>query len=242
MYKKSHSVLPSLELRIGDTKGGSPPKSAPPRIRAPSPCFRPIQEPYVDVFVDGACSYNGKGEPRDGIGVWFGPDNPLNISRPVRDRHTNNVAKIKAAVEATRRAQDAGIKKLRINTDSKYLVSSATEWIPTWEKNDWKTAENKPVKNRTKFEQLKRALESIQVIWNYVPGHNGIEGNEAADRLAREGIDAGATPNPEPIEDTNNPGEPSRVIVDVPPLPKGSDESNDDNEVSIVTYDSKKNN
>ena len=88
-YRKSHSVLPSLELRIEGTKGRSPPKSAPPRIRAPSPWFPPIQEPYVDVFVDGACSYNGTGEPRAGIGVWFGPNNPLNVSRrPEVDKQT----------------------------------------------------------------------------------------------------------------------------------------------------------
>ena len=88
------------------------------------------------------------------------------------------------------------------------------------------------MKNRTEFEKLRRALEPMEVIWNHVPVHNGIEGNEAADRLAREGIDGGATPNPEPIEDTNNPSGPSRVIVDVPPLPIGSDESDDDNEVN----------
>ena len=131
VYRKSHSVLPSLEPRIEGTKGGSPPKSAPPCIRAPSPWVSPIQESYVDVFVDGACLYNGKGEPRAGIGVWFGPNNPLNVSRPARGRQTTNAAEIEVAIEAAQRAQDAGIKKLRINTDSKYLVSSATEWIPT---------------------------------------------------------------------------------------------------------------
>ena len=95
------------------------------------------------------------------------PDNPLNVSRPATGRQTNNAAESEAAVEAARRAQDAGIKKFRINTDSKYLVSSAAEWIPTWEKNDWKTAENKPVKNRTEFEKIKTALEPIEVIWNH---------------------------------------------------------------------------
>ena len=85
----------------------------------------------------------------------------MNVSRPVRGRQTNNAAKIEAAVEAAQRAQDAGIKKLRINTDSKYLVSSATEWIPTWEKNVWKTAENKPVKNRCLVLNLKKTLITL---------------------------------------------------------------------------------
>ena len=48
------------------------------------------------------------------------------------------------------------------------------------------------MKNRTEFEKLKRALEPMEVFWNHVPGHNGIGGNEAADRLGREGIYGGA--------------------------------------------------
>ena len=151
VYRKSHSVLPSLELRTGGAADGAPPECAPPCVQAPNPWFPSFQEPYVDVFLDGACRYNGRGEPRTGIGVWFGPDDPLNVSRPARGRQTNNAAEIEAAVEAAQRGQDAGIKKLRINTYSKYLVRSATEWIPTWEKNEWKTAENKPAKNRNEF-------------------------------------------------------------------------------------------
>ena len=61
-------------------------------------------------------------------------------------------------------------------------------------KNNWRTAENKPVKNQAKFEKLKKALEPIEVIWNHVPGHHGIEENEAADKLAREGIDGESLP------------------------------------------------
>ena len=98
MYRKSHSVLPSLELRTGGATDGSPPKSAPPCVRVPNPWFPPLQEPHIDVFVNGACSYNGRGEPRAGIGVWFRQDDPLNISRPARGRQTNNAAEIEAAV------------------------------------------------------------------------------------------------------------------------------------------------
>ena len=222
VYRKSHSVLPSLKLRTDDATGGSPPKRAPPCVRVPSPWIPPLQEPYVDVFVDGACSHNGRGEPRAGIGVWFVPDDPLNVSQPARGRQTNNAAEIEAAVNAALKAQNDGIKKLRINTDSKYLVSSATEWIPTWEKNDSKTAENKPVKNRTEFKKLKKALEPMEVIWNHVQGHNCIEGNETADRIAREGIEGRALLSYESKQDADNHSGPLKTIVDVPPLPVDS--------------------
>ena len=64
-------------------------------VRAPNPWFPPIQELYVVVFVDGACSYNGRDEPRPGTGVWFGPDDPLNVSRTARGRRPITLPKSK---------------------------------------------------------------------------------------------------------------------------------------------------
>ena len=231
VYRKSRSVLPNLNP-VAPTKGdGSPPKSAPPCVRPPNPCLAPLQEPYLDVYVDGAYIYNGKGEPRAGVGVLFGIDHPLNVSRPARGRKTNNSAEIEAAVKAAQRAQEARIKRLRINTYSKYLVSSATDWIPTWKKNNWRTAENKPVKNEVEFEKLKKALEPIEVIWNHFRGHHGIEANEAADKLAREGIDGESLPILTTCNDINNTTEPTQVIIDVPLIL--TDSAGSDNEDMI---------
>ena len=103
----------------------------------------------------------------------------MNVSCPFQGRHINNSAEVEAATVAAQRAHEAGIKKLRIKTDSKFLVSSATEWIPRWEANDWKNYENKPVKNRSEFEKMKTALEPLDVIWEHV---------QMSDKHAREGI------------------------------------------------------
>ena len=54
----------------------------------------------MDVYVEGPCSYNGRGEPRPGIGVWFGPNHPLNVLRAYQRRQTNNSAEIGAATVA----------------------------------------------------------------------------------------------------------------------------------------------
>ena len=76
----------------------------------PNPWLPTLEEPYVDVFVDGACSCNRRGEPKAVIGIWFGPGHPLNVSRPAHGRQTNNAAEIEATVEAAIRAQGSGIK------------------------------------------------------------------------------------------------------------------------------------
>ncbi|KAL6420458.1 hypothetical protein ACFW04_014447 [Cataglyphis niger] len=142
---------------------------------------------YVNVFTDGACSSNGYKNARAGIGVWFQDNHPLNVSRPVEGRPTNNMAEIQAVTVAARQAKKAGIKKLKINTDSKFLISCITQWMPGWKKRGWKTVDNKPVINKTELLEMERELKSLTIAWNHVNGHVGIHGNEMADKLARKG-------------------------------------------------------
>ena len=86
----------------------------------------------------------------------MGPNRPLNVPFPSQGRQTNNSAEIDAATVGIQQAHEVGIKKLRIKTDSKFLVHSATEWIQRWEANDWRTYENKPVRNRSVFEKMNK--------------------------------------------------------------------------------------
>ncbi|KAL2720879.1 ribonuclease H1-like isoform X1 [Vespula squamosa] len=146
------------------------------------------KEDYIDVYTDGACSSNGRRGAQAGIGVWFGDDHPLNVSKPVVGRATNNMAEIQAVTVAARQAKKAGITKLKINTDSKFLINCITNWMPKWKRNGWKTATNKPVINKTELLEMEAALKSLDVKWNHVNGHVGIYGNEMADKLARQGI------------------------------------------------------
>jgi len=34
-----------------------------------------------------------------------------------------------------------------LHTDSKYLLDGITKWVQGWQRNGWKTAAKKPVKN-----------------------------------------------------------------------------------------------
>ena len=69
--------------------------------------------------------------------------------------------------------------------------------MPSWKKNGWKTAKGHEVINKADLLVLNKALEYYhkgtaagsdrQVVFEYVPAHTGVEGNEAADRLAVQG-------------------------------------------------------
>ena len=142
---------------------------------------------YVNVYTDGACASNGRDNSRAGIGVWFGDKHPMNVSRPLEGRATNNRAEIEAATEAARQAQRAGITDLKINTDSKFLENCAKDWIPKWRANGWKTANNEPVINKSELIRMQEAFAPLNVKWNHVDGHAGVHGNEQADKLAKAG-------------------------------------------------------
>jgi len=142
------------------------------------------------VWTDGACSSNGKSGARAGVGNYWGEGNPYNVSAPVSGgRHTNNAAEIEAATRAVQGGRAQGYDSITIKTDSEFLTNSQNKWVPKWESNGWRTANNEPVKNRAELSDLNREIRAsgMEVKFEHVPGHAGNVGNEAADRLAKRG-------------------------------------------------------
>ena len=101
---------------------------------------------------------------------------------------TNNRMELTAvirALEALKRPVTA-----KIYTDSEYVRRGITEWLSSWKARDWRTADRKPVKNKDLWEALDALAQRHRIEWHWVPGHAGVPGNERADRLANEAIDA----------------------------------------------------
>lgn len=166
-----------------------PPKPVTKLEKYGSYSFLQDEDGYVHVYTDGSCEGNGTAAACAGLGVYFGEGHALNTSQPVSGRATNNCGEIQAASLAIRLAKQHGIKRLTINTDSKFLIDSITKWMPNWKRNQWKLSTGKPVKNQVDFMELDKELagKNIDIKWNHVDAHCGILGNERADALAREG-------------------------------------------------------
>ena len=88
-----------------------------------------------------------------------------------------------AALEALKRPC-----RVRITTDSNYIVQGMREWIKGWLKNNWKNSQRKDVLNRDLWERLLKASASHEIEWQWIKGHNGHYENERCDLLAREAI------------------------------------------------------
>ncbi|KAL7646142.1 UNVERIFIED_CONTAM: hypothetical protein RMT77_003043 [Armadillidium vulgare] len=142
---------------------------------------------FLVVYTDGACGFNGKHGAKAGCGVYFGEDHPMNVSEPVKGRATNNTAEIQAATYALELTKSAGFDKVIINTDSQFMINCASSWMQNWKKNNWKKKDGSEVINKEDLIELDKASEDLLVKWNFVKAHDGIVGNEAADKLAREG-------------------------------------------------------
>ena len=141
--------------------------------------------PNVEAFTDGAC----RGNP--GPGGW---GVVLRANAHVKELFggeratTNNRMELKAAIEALTALKQPC--KVDLYTDSQYVRSGITEWLPAWRARGWRTADKKPVKNQDLWEALAALAAKHEVTWHWVKGHSGHPENERADELANEGIDA----------------------------------------------------
>jgi ribonuclease HI len=104
---------------------------------------------------------------------------------------TNNRTELTAAISALSVIQNTPSfngKKIIVNIDSQYVKNGITVWIKSWNQKGWKTADKKPVKNQDLWQQLDELNSNLNVEWNWVKGHAGIEYNEICDQLCQKEI------------------------------------------------------
>ena len=142
----------------------------------------------IKIYTDGACVGN------PGPGGWAAIILLENGKKELfggEKLTTNNRMELTAAIKAleyfTKREEKQPSKKhIRIFTDSTYVKEGITVWINSWEKNNWKTAGKKNVKNVDLWKKLKELIQTSQVEWNWVKGHSEDPMNDLADKLAKE--------------------------------------------------------
>ena len=98
---------------------------------------------------------------------------------------TNNRMEIMAALEALEALREPC--RVTLFSDSRYLCDAVQKnWLGSWQKNGWKTAAKKPVKNRDLWERLLPLLQQHEITFHWLEGHAGHPQNERADTLARK--------------------------------------------------------
>ena len=142
------------------------------------------------IFTDGSCRGNGKEDNFGGFGVVILDDNGkfLSCYQKNSTNTTNNREEIKAILFALLR-YGKNRPVVTVCSDSAYCVNTLTQWMFGWAHNNWLKADNKPPENldliQTYYEYY---LKGYQINLIKVKGHNGLEWNELADKLATGSI------------------------------------------------------
>jgi ribonuclease HI len=133
----------------------------------------------IEIFTDGAC----KGNP--GPGGWGAVIRSGAHEKELSGGEagtTNNRMELLAAIralQALKRPCD-----VVLYTDSIYVRDGITKWVQGWQRNGWRTADRKPVKNSELWRELVEAAARHRIEWKWVKGHSGHPENDRADKLA----------------------------------------------------------
>ena len=143
----------------------------------------PRPDDVVEIFADGACSGN-PGPGGYGAILRFG-GTVREISGCARDT-TNNRMEMTAIIQALKLLKRPC--RVRVVTDSNYVVKGMTQWIFGWIRRGWRNAQKRPVLNRDLWEELMALSREHQIQWEWIKGHDGHPENERCDQLARDAL------------------------------------------------------
>ncbi|WP_063062612.1 ribonuclease H family protein [Nocardia sienata] len=133
----------------------------------------------IIVSTDGSCLRN----PGGAIG-WAWVDHAGGAESGGEASGTNQIAELRAVLEAIR--AHPGSDPLLIESDSLYAIKCASEWLPNWRNNGWRTSSGSAVKNVELIRDIDHAIAGRPgpVRFRWVRGHVGNYFNEQADALA----------------------------------------------------------
>jgi ribonuclease HI len=140
----------------------------------------------IEIYTDGGCSGN------PGPGGWaftLNGDGVYDVANSGGEADTtNNRMELTAVIRALEYAKALEGESIVVNTDSQYVRNGILTWIKGWKARGWKTADKKPVKNQSYWEELDKLVSALNVRFNWVKGHAGVENNEKCDSMVQDEI------------------------------------------------------
>jgi ribonuclease HI len=141
------------------------------------------------VFCDGSCVGNGTEQARCGIGIYFGKNNPKNLSQEIKnlEKKSNNTAEISAVIKSLKIFKEMKKRKIEVRTDSNFLVKYFEEYRKLWLQNFEKNKKISWTISSRLLIELEEAAKDFEIlIFSFVKSHSNIPGNIEADELARK--------------------------------------------------------
>ena len=139
----------------------------------------------VDMYTDGACSYNpGPG----GYGIVLIYNGIEKEFSGFNESTTNNRMELTAVIEGLRKLKESC--DVTIYTDSAYTMNAfELGWLEDWQNKNWKNSQKKDVLNKDLWQDLLAEMSKHTISWVKVKGHSDNKYNNRCDKLARAEVD-----------------------------------------------------
>ena len=144
-------------------------------------CMKDIVETYV--YCDGSCIHNGLPNAKAGIGVYFGDNDPRNVSESISG-NTNNIAELTAMI----RVYDYVKGDVTIVSDSKYALLCVDTYGKKCESSGWPDIPNKELVKKLYYTYKNSSFKFIHVYAHTNKKDIHSIGNQHADKLAYESV------------------------------------------------------
>jgi len=148
--------------------------------------------PHYYVYTDGACINNGSESAIAGMGIYFGPDDPRNVSQRIDGKQSNNTAELSAIINTFSIIENDILsgKKVIIMSDSDYSIRCCTTYGEKCSQQNWNVDIPNKELVRTAFDLYKH-LPNVRFV--HIKAHTNATdihsiGNDNADRLANLSI------------------------------------------------------
>ncbi|MBM6592917.1 ribonuclease H family protein [Microvirga pudoricolor] len=133
------------------------------------------------IYTDGACIGSGGGTP-GGFAAIIRTGEEERIVTGRCSAATSTAMELMGVIAALE-ALVPGLPAA-IHTDSRYVITGATERLPWWRSRRWRIVKGGKVANRDLWQRLSDLIEDRAVTWHWVRGHAGDPLNERAHALA----------------------------------------------------------
>lgn len=138
--------------------------------------------PDCEIFTDGSYNHsNGKGAFACMIRQ---KEKDTRILTYREHEKSNNLLELKALIKSLESLPKE--KKLRITTDSQYVIKGISLWINNWKRNKWKTANNEDVKNKKEWKKLDKLIQKRYIELKWVESHSSSAENNLCDFAAKK--------------------------------------------------------
>ena len=137
---------------------------------------------FITLYTDGA--YSEKKKMCSYVALFKSTEELYNVKFGLMNLQNSSLIEMIAVIEGLKLLKDK--TKIRIVTDSRYVIKGLTEWIYNWKLNNWHTAQGETVKNKKYWLEYSDLTSGKYIEFEWVKGHSEHFENTICDRYASE--------------------------------------------------------